>query len=160
MNNHSNSAYLASEKAMADLRSVNDLFIENFVRNDVKSHDAILHADFVAVQSNGSRLDRAAYLERWATGFDPKIILYWDLRDELINIVGDVALVRATNKYIMWRNSDEISGMTTYTDTYIYENDRWLCIQAQMTPVATGHEPADDTIISIYVNGARLKSRI
>jgi hypothetical protein len=145
--------YLASPRAMRDLRGLNALFIENFIRNDVRSHDAILHRDFIAIASNGARIDRASYLERWATGFDPQIIVYWDVRDELITLIGPVALVRATNKHVMRRDGREVTGMTTYTDTYIYEGESWTCIQAQITPVAPEHEPGDDTIISVYING-------
>jgi len=56
--------YLASPAAMDDLRALNVLFIENFIRNDVESHDAILHADFICVRSNGARMDRTTYLKR------------------------------------------------------------------------------------------------
>lgn len=145
--------YLSSPNAMQDLRWLNAMFIENFIRNDVRSHDAILHRDFIAIGSDGARIDRAAYLERWATGFDPQIIGYWDVRDELITLIGPVALVRATNRHVMRRDGREVAGMTTYTDTYIYEGDCWSCIQAQITPVAPGHEPGDDTIVSVYING-------
>ena len=149
--------YLASPAAIDDLRRLNALFIENFTRNDVKSHDAILHADFICVRSNGARIDRATYLERWATGFDPQIIVYWDVRDEFITLVGNVALVRATNKEIVRRDGRDAAAMTTYTDTYVYERGRWKCIQAQITPVAPDQEPGDETVISIYIRGARTK---
>lgn len=142
-------------KAMRDLRRLNALFIENFVRNDVRSHDAILHPDFIYIRSDGGRVDRATYLRGWATGFDPQLIPYWDVRDELITIVGDVALVRATNKEIVRRDGREIAAMSTYTDTYIREAGAWKCIQAQITPVAKDREPGDDTIISIYLDGVR-----
>jgi hypothetical protein len=151
--------YLASPRAMRDLRALNALFIENFVRNDVKSHDAILHPDFIYVRSDGSRLDRATYLLRWATGFDPRVIVYWDVRDELITLIGNVALVRATNKEIVRSGGQDIAAMSTYTDTYIYEAGAWKCIQAQITPVAKDHEPGDDTIISVYLNGVRQRMR-
>ena len=153
---HAASDYLASPKAMLDLRALNARFIENFVRNDVAAHDALLHRDFVYIRGNGARVDRATYLKGWATGFDPKVIVYWDVRDELITLIGNVALVRATNKEILRRDGRDITGMSTYTDTYIYEGGLWKCIQAQITPVAPGQEPGDDTIISIYVNGNRL----
>ena len=39
-----------------------------------------------------------SYLEGWGPGFDPEVIVYWDVRDELITVVGDVALVRSTNQ--------------------------------------------------------------
>ncbi len=147
--------YLASPKAMQDLRSINAQFIENFIHNDVKAHDALLHPDFIYVQSNGSRLARDKYLQRWVTGFDPEVIVYWDVRDELITLIGDVALVRSTNKYIVRGDGKDTSAMSTYTDTYIYQQGTWKCIQAQITPIAAGHEPSDDTIITVYIKGIR-----
>lgn len=148
-------AYLASPKAMDDLRKLNARFIDNFVTNDVASHDALLHAKFIGVRSDGSRIGRASYLEQWATGFDPDIIVYWDVRDELITLIGNVALVRSTNKHIFRNAGHDETSMTTYTDTYLFEAGAWKCIQAQITPVASGKESADDTIVSVYLNGVR-----
>ena len=142
-----------SAETMAELRALNARFIHNFVTNDVPSHDAILHPGFTGIMSNGGRIDRAAYLKRWATAFDPKVIVYWDTRDEFITIMGNVALVRATNKHTVRRDGKDTTGMTTYTDTYLFENGAWKCIQAQLTPVAAEQQPADDTIVSVYVEG-------
>ena len=100
-------------------------------------------------------MDRASYLEGWATGFDPEVIVYWDVRDELITVVGDVALVRSTNKETVRHGGEEVTSMSTYTDTYVREHGRWLCVQAQITPVAQANEPADDTIISVWIKGVR-----
>ncbi len=152
---HAASDYLASPKAMLDLRALNARFIENFIRNDVKSHDALLHRDFLYIRSNGARVDRETYLKGWATGFDPKVIVYWDVRDELITRIGNVALVRATNKEIIRRDGRDRASMSTYTDTYVFEGGLWKCIQAQITPVAPDQEPGDDTIISVYREGVR-----
>ena len=148
-------AYLASPKAMDDLRKLNARFIDNFVTNDVASHDALLHAEFIGVRSDGSRIGRASYLEQWATGFDPEVIVYWDVRDELITLIGNVALVRSTNKHVVRNAGCDETGMTTYTDTYLYQQGAWKCIQAQITPVAPGKEPADGTIVSVYIRGVR-----
>ena len=71
--------------------------------------------------------------------------MYWDVRDELITVIGDVALVRSTNKCTRRRDGNEVTGMTTYTDTYLFEDGAWKCIQAQITAVAPEHYPADDT---------------
>jgi hypothetical protein len=144
-----------SAETMNELRALNARFIHNFVTNDVASHDAILHRDFISIWPTGQRWDRATYLKYWATAFDPKIIVYWDVRDELITVIGDVALVRSTNKATRCRDGKEVTGMTTYTDTYLFENGAWKCIQAQITPVAPEHQPADDTIVSVYVEGKR-----
>jgi hypothetical protein len=58
------------------------------------------------------------------------------VRDEDIALFGDVALVRSTNKWVRVIDGNAVTGMTTYTDTYIHEGGRWLCIQAQLTAVA------------------------
>jgi len=144
-----------SAETMNELRALNARFIDNFVTNDVASHDAILHAGFINIWPTGQRWDRAKYLKYWATAFDPKVIVYWDVRDELITIIGDVALVRATNKHTRRRDGKELTGMTMYTDTYLLENGAWKCIQAQLTSVDPEHQPADDTIISVYIEGKR-----
>src|SRR5262249_55307214 len=122
-------------QALAELKALNARFIHNFVTNDVASHDAILHPAFTVIQSNGEHMERAAYLERWRTQFDPDVIVYWDVRDERIDIVGEVAFVRSTNKRIVKRGEVETTGMTTYTDTYVCEDGAWTCVHAQITPV-------------------------
>ena len=141
-----------------ELRALNARFIHNFVTSDVASHDAILHPDFINIWPTGQRWDRESYLKYWATAFDPNVIVYWDVRDELITVIGDVALVRSTNKHTRRRDGNEVTGMTMYTDTYLFGSGGWKCIQAQLTAVAPEHYPADDTIVSVYING-RLQPR-
>lgn len=137
------------------LRSLNARFIRNFVTNDTASHDQNAHRDFVCITSTGAHQSRTAYLARWATGFDPDVIPYWDTRDERISLFGDMALVRAVNKYVIVKNGAERTGMTLYTDTYLLENGEWKCVLAQSTPVAPEHYPGDDTIVETYVRGQR-----
>ena len=148
-------SHLASHQAVDELRAINAQFIDNFVTNDVAAHDALLHPSFLYIRSDGSRVGRATYLEGWATGFDPDVIVYWDVRDELITVVGDVALVRSTNKETVRRGGEEVTSMSTYTDTYVFEHSRWQCVQAQITPVTEGNEPADDTVVSVWIMGVR-----
>jgi ketosteroid isomerase-like protein len=143
---------------MDELRALNARFIHNFITRDVASHDAMLHPDFINIWPTGQRLDRASYLKYWATAFDPEVIVYWDVRDELITVIGDVALVRSTNKCTRRRDGQEVTGMTSYTDTYLFENGAWKCIQAQIQAVAPEHYPADDTIVSVYIEG-KLQAR-
>ena len=140
------------------LRALNKRFIHNFVTNDVPSHDAILHPRFICIGSSGARRERAPYLRDWAHGFDADTLVHWDTRDERIDLFGDVALVRATNKHIHLVLGSPVAGMTAYTDTYLREQGRWLCIQAQLTEVAPEHWPGDDTVISTYICG-RLQPR-
>jgi ketosteroid isomerase-like protein len=143
----------APADTMRELRALNARFIHNFITNDVASHDAITHERFICITAKGKREAKAPYLARWATGFDPEVIVYWDTRDEAISIFGDVALVRSTNKHTIRRDGRETTGMTTYTDTYLREGATWKCIQAQLTPVAPECWPGDETIVRKYVKG-------
>jgi len=140
-------------RTLDELRAVNARFIHNFITRDVASHDALLHPDFINITPTGQRWDRATYLRYWATAFDPEVTIYWDVRDELINVVGKVALVRSTNKHVRRRDGNDVTGMTTYTDTYLFGNGAWKCIQAQLTAVAPEFYPPDDTIVSVYIEG-------
>ena len=139
--------------AIRQLRELNARFIHNFVTNDVRSHAAITHQDFIYVSSEGVRRRKDEYLERWATGFDPNVIVYWDYRDERIELFGDVALVWAVNKHAIVHDGEEVTGMTGYTDTYLRDASGWKCIQAQLVTMAPGNYPPDDTIVRRYVKG-------
>jgi hypothetical protein len=135
------------------LRALNKRFIHNFVTNDVPSHDAILHPGFRCIQPNGSLVPRDAYLRYWATGHDPKVIRSFDMRGETIEVFGPVALLGAVTKSVRVRDGVESVGMTRYTDTYVLENGKWLCILAQLTSVAPEHYPPDSTIVVKYLEG-------
>lgn len=140
---------------LAALRALNARFIHNYVTNDVARHDALLHRQFLYIGSQGARVSRTDYLAAWATGFDPEVIIYWDVRDEVITLVGDVALVRSANKCITLEGGTREVSMTVYTDVYVRNGQDWLCLQAQITRVAPGKEPPDSTIISVYLKGVR-----
>jgi hypothetical protein len=137
----------------AELRALNARFIHNFITNDVPSHDAILHKGFLCITPTGARVSRADYLKAWATGFDPDRIPYFDYRDEKIDVFGDTALLRSTNKSIRMLDGVETTGMTMYTDIYVRQGGAWKCIQAQITPVAPANYPPDETIVRKYVRG-------
>jgi hypothetical protein len=137
----------------AELRALNARFIHNFITNDVASHDAILHEGFLCITPSGARVGRADYLKAWATGFNAERIPYYDYRDERIDVFGDTALVRSTNKSVRRVDGAEAVGMTMYTDIYVRRDGAWKCIQAQITPVAPANYPPDETIVRKYIKG-------
>jgi hypothetical protein len=143
----------AQDDDMAILRKLNARFIHNFVTNDVPSHDQIIHEKFVCITTQGAWVNRKDYLIGWATGFDPKIYLYWDYRNEQITIIGTTALVRSATKFTILKEGKEVTGMTQYTDVYVKESGTWKCIQAQLTSVAPANYPPDETIVRKYIKG-------
>jgi hypothetical protein len=138
----------AQETDMAKLKKLNATFIHNFVTNDTASHSRIIHKDFVCISSDGKYIDRAAYLNGWAHGFDG--YKYWDYRNEDIKIFGNTALVHSQNKYMVVRDGKEITGMSMYTDVYVKENGQWKCVQAQISKVAPENFAGDETIVRKY----------
>lgn len=144
---------MLQDTALVELRRLNAQFIHNFVTCDVASQASIIHPRFTCIMPTGQRLERADYLKYWATGFDPDVITYWDYRDERIEIFGDVALVCASNCYTRRRDGVATSGMSIYTDTYLREDGRWSCIQAQITGMQPDFFPADATVVRRYQRG-------
>jgi hypothetical protein len=138
---------------LTQLKMLNAKFIHNFVMNDVPSHDAILHAKFQYINSQGKWVNRKDYLENWKSGFDPEKIIYWHYRFERITIIGTTALVRSVNKYVILENGKETLGMAQYTDVYVKEKGEWKCIQAQITNVAPENYPGDVTLVKKYIKG-------
>ena len=145
----------AHDDLVAELRALNARFIHNYVTNDVESHDAMMHPDFICIGPKGTRQNRADYLKQWATQFDPEVVVYWDVRDEVITIIDNVALVRSTNKRTIRRDGTDTTSMSTYTDTYLFQERQWKCIQAQIQALPPESYPEDDTIVSVYIKGKR-----
>jgi hypothetical protein len=141
-------AFAQDNTDMVELKKLNAQFILNFVNNDSAAHSKIIHKDFVCISSDGKYINRKDYLTGWAHGFDGYI--YWDYRDENIQIFGNTALVHSKNKYVVVRAGKEITGMSMYTDIYIKEKGEWKCIQAQITNVSADNDPGDATIVKKY----------
>ena len=146
---------ITSTEDLEQLRALNLRFIHNFVTNDVASHNAILHPEFRTISATGARMGRDAYLVYWASGFDPEVVVYWDMRDEHITVLGDTALVTATNRWVRQSGGGKLVGMTCYTDTYVRSGGAWLCFMAQLTPVAADNFSSDASVVVKYICGQR-----
>lgn len=138
---------------IAQLKALNAKFIHNFITNDTVSHSQIISKDFICITSKGQRVNRKDYLNGWAKGYDASTMPYFDYRDERISYYGNMALVRAVTKFVTEKDGKETSGMTAYTDTYIKDNGKWKCVQAQLTSVAPENFSSDATIVRQYKKG-------
>lgn len=117
----------------AQLSALNAQFIKNFITNDTASHNQIIHKDFIYISMEGKIVNREEYLKRWAHGYDPQVDKSFEYKNEVIRIFGDMAMVRSNTYYSWLENGKIMNGKTVYTDTYIKENGRWWCVQAQIT---------------------------
>jgi len=117
------------------LSAINAQFIRNFITQDGKAHDKIIHKDFVCIESNGSIVSRETYLRNWATDYERSACISFAYSDEHIRIFGDIAFVLSKTTAVRKVNGEMITSHTIYTDSYKKENGKWQCVQVQITPV-------------------------
>jgi ketosteroid isomerase-like protein len=116
----------------ADLRRLNEEYVRASLAGDVEWYRAHLADEFVCIESDGSVLDRAAFLRMTAQGSD---LAEYRLDEVDVRFYGDVALVRATGS---WKAKDGTPGLSRYVDVYARIGDEWKAVSAQITrPAAT-----------------------
>ena len=128
------------------LTGLNADYINAVQRSDVKRFDEILAADFYCSNPDGSLVDRAAFLRQTA---QPVAIKNLCAEDVLIRILssahdlvrepgstsrdhaqGDTAFIHARTAF---NRPDGSAGAGRYTDVWMKENGRWLCVSAHVT---------------------------
>lgn len=115
----------------ADLRRLNEEYIKASLAGDIEWYRAHLADEFVCIESDGSVLDKPAFLRMTARGSD----LAEDRLDEVdIQFYGDVALVRAKGS---WKAKNGTPGLSRYVDVYARIGDDWKAVSAQITRPAT-----------------------
>jgi ketosteroid isomerase-like protein len=123
-------AATAQEKPQSDhatLVALNTDYINSVQHADVKRFDEILGPDFYCSNPDGSLVDRAAFLAQTAK---PVAIKNLRAEDVLIRILGDTAFIHARTAYV---KPDGTPGGGRYTDVWMRERGRWLCVSAHVT---------------------------
>lgn len=119
-----------------ELSVLNARFIKNFISQDTIAHNEIIHKDFVCINNNGTIANREEYMNDWSHSYENAGYTSFSITDEHIRIFGNMALVRSRTVYTKIKDGHTIEGNSVYTDTYIKENGRWWCVQAQITPLS------------------------
>jgi ketosteroid isomerase-like protein len=109
------------------LRLLNEKYVAASLAGDVEWYKSHLADDFVCIESDGTVLDKAAFLQVTARGSD--LAEYW-LDEVDVHIYGDVALVRASGS---WKTRDGAPGESRYVDVYVRTSDGWKAVSAQIT---------------------------
>jgi ketosteroid isomerase-like protein len=115
------------------LQQLNNEYIGAVLAGDVAWYRIRLAEEFVCIESDGSVLDKAAFLRKTAAGSD---LAEYRLENVDVRQYGDVALVRATGR---WRTKDGTPGMSRYTDVYVRTDGDWYVVSAQITRPQSAH---------------------
>jgi ketosteroid isomerase-like protein len=111
----------------ATLQELNERYVASFMNADVAWYQRHLAADFVCIESNGTLLDKAQFLQQTAAG--PGVQSY-QLEEARIRIFGDVALVHGKGTFT---RLDGTTGTSRYTDVYARVDGDWKAVSAQIT---------------------------
>ena len=118
----------AARGDLDQLSALNRDYINSVQNMDVKRFDEILSEDFVCSNPDGSRVDRAAFLQQTAR---PIAIRNLEAQDVDIRLMGDFAIIHARTVYTL---PDGKPGAGRYTDIWARRNGgNWLCVAAHVT---------------------------
>jgi hypothetical protein len=117
---------------LAEIRALNDQYITAAITGDVEWYRKILADEFVCIDSDGSVLDKPAFLRQTA---EPPELAEYKLTDVEIRFYGEVALVRCTGH---WLSHAGRPGISRYVDIYVKQNGEWRVVSAQITRPAQG----------------------
>ena len=112
------------------IRELNQQYVDAFMNADVEWYRQHLAEDFVVIESDGSRLNKAEFLESNKKGPD---VTEYRLEQVDVRFFGSVALVHATG---LFTRKDGSKGMSRYTDVYEWVGNDWKAISAQVTRAA------------------------
>jgi ketosteroid isomerase-like protein len=108
------------------LEQLNTDYINSVQHSDVKRFEEILAPDFYCTNSDGSFVDRAAFLRQTAK---PVTISNLRAEDVLIRIIGDFAVIHART---VFTKPDGSPGAGRYTDGYARIDGHWLAVFAHV----------------------------
>lgn len=117
----------AERDAASTLTRLNQAYVDAFMNADVSWYRENLADDFVCIESDGTVLDRDAFLREAARGPD---VASYTLADVRVRVFGTFALVHATGRFT---RRDGSQGVSRYTDAYAFKDGRWKAVSAQIT---------------------------
>jgi ketosteroid isomerase-like protein len=119
------------ERASSDhdrLLGLNEGYIAAYLNADVDWYRQHLAEDFICIESDGTVLDKAAFLTDCAKGPD---VASYKLADTTIRIYGDTGIVQARGNFT---RPDGSTGTSRYTDIWVRTaKDGWKTVSAQIT---------------------------
>jgi ketosteroid isomerase-like protein len=108
------------------LLRLNNDYIESVQTSDVARFREILADDFLCTLSDGTLIDREAFLKRTA---QPSALGNLEAHDVNVRFIGDAAIVHARTTFTL----DGAPGSGRYTDVWAKRNGRWVAVAAHVT---------------------------
>jgi Domain of unknown function (DUF4440) len=124
-------AATTAEDDLNRLKYLNSLYIQSYIRSDTATYNALLLAeDFTQQNPDGSKLTRAATLQRFGKPRFDAIEYFYAEDIEVKFLSPDKAVVSAKNPACFKIQGKITKTTTRYQDTYVKRNGVWKCISA------------------------------
>ncbi|HZS03421.1 MAG TPA: FKBP-type peptidyl-prolyl cis-trans isomerase [Blastocatellia bacterium] len=115
----------------ARLKKLEREWFDAVVRNDGATLDRIFAKDFVAINSDGAFIDKAAMKSMMTSG---QIRLDEIRTDEFrLRVYGNTAVVTGRSTYV---RNDKPLGRDSHTEVWVRRQNRWQVVSWQSVPVA------------------------
>jgi ketosteroid isomerase-like protein len=111
------------------LTALNDLYIRCVVQRDAATFDTILAADFLCSNSDGTLVDKPAFLRQTTAA---RRLTSMEVRDVRIRVLGDTAIIHGETQY---RFADGSPGRGRYTDVWSRRDGGWVAVSAHVTRI-------------------------
>jgi hypothetical protein len=115
------------ESDLDRLETLNAGFIRSVRDSNVAWFEEHLSKDFLNSNADGTIVDRAAFLAQIAR---PCPVSNFSVEDVRIRLFGETAIAHGRTTYV---KSDGTAGTGRYTDVYVHQGERWLCVSADVT---------------------------
>jgi len=109
---------------LATLRELNRHYVRSAAERDLRWYEDNLAEDYRATNPDGSFVDKAGFLARFAKPYPKQD---FEAVDVNIRVLGDVALIHSG---FLDRRPDGTISNGRYTDIYARRDGRWLCVCA------------------------------
>jgi Domain of unknown function (DUF4440) len=113
--------------AETTIRNLNEAYVKAALGSDAGWFQTHLADEFVCIESDGSVLDKPAFLAMVAQASD---LATYRLEEVDVRFYGAVALVRCTGA---WRAKNGTPGISRYIDVYARFGHVWKAVSAQIT---------------------------
>jgi Domain of unknown function (DUF4440) len=110
-----------------EILHLNQAYVQASLTGDVAWYKEHLAKEFMCIESDGSLLDKAAFLELTSRGSD---LSEYHLDEVEVRFYGEVALVRCTGS---WLAKNGKPGISRYVDVYVRSGEQWQAVSAQIT---------------------------
>jgi ketosteroid isomerase-like protein len=117
----------ARDADLVTLQRLNAGYIRSVRLSDISWFEEHLAADFFNSNPDGTLIDRSAFLKQVAA---PCPVCGFDVEDVRIRFFGDTAIAHGRTTYT---KPDGTAAAGRYTDVYVQQGGRWLCVSAHVT---------------------------